>query len=139
MLPHPLRPKSLRITPHRNNQFIPRHLKNLPLGPHHLQRFPCRRFLPRERNALRGVFDAFLDFEGLVLEGYAVGPALEELRALLLAFAGAGGFERAAELEGADGGGGQEGGEDEVGARGDDDDLIFVRVEVAGERVAGPA
>jgi hypothetical protein len=74
-----------------------------------------------------------------VLEVYAVGPALEELRALLLAFAGAGGFERAAELEGADGGGGQEGGEDEVGARGDDDDLVFVRVEVAGERVAGPA
>lgn len=64
---------------------------------------------------------------------------MEELRALPLAFARARGFQRAAELERADGGGGQERGEDEVGARGDDDDLVFARVEVARERVAGPA
>jgi len=64
---------------------------------------------------------------------------LEELRPLLLAFTRASGFQRAAELERADGGGGQERGEDEVGARGDDDDLVFAWVEVAGERVAGPA
>jgi hypothetical protein len=139
MLPHALCPESLRIAPHRNNQLIPPHLKNLPLGPHNLQRLPRRRFLPRERNALRRVFDRFLDLEGSLVEVHAVGPALEELRTLLLAFAGAGGFERAAELEGSDGGGGQEGGEDEVRPGGDDDDLVFARVEVAGERVAGPA
>jgi hypothetical protein len=140
MLPHALCPKSLRIAPHRNNQLIPPHLENLPLRPHDLQRLPRRRrFLPRERNALRRVFDRFLDCESSGIEVHAVGPALEELRTLLLAFAGAGGFERAAELEGSDGGGGQEGGEDEVRPGGDDDDLVFARVEVAGERVAGPA
>jgi len=64
---------------------------------------------------------------------------LEELRALLLAFTRAGGFQRAAELERSDRGRGQERGEDEVWARGDDDDLVFARVEVAGEGVAGPA
>jgi hypothetical protein len=140
MLPHTLCPESLRIAPHSNNQLIPAHLKNLPFRPQSLQRLPRRRrFLPRERNALRRVFHRFLDLEGSRIEVHAVGPALEELRALLLAFAGAGGFERAAELEGSDGGRGQERGEDEVGARGDDDDLVFVGVEVAGERVAGPA
>jgi hypothetical protein len=126
MLPHALGPKRLRIAPHGNNQLVPPHLKHLPLRPLSLH-FP-RPFLPRERNALRRLIDRLLDLQRSLVEVYAICPALEELRSFFGSFAGAGGFQCAAEFERSDGGGGQEGGEDEVGARGDDDDLVFVWV-----------
>lgn len=66
----------------------------------------------------------------------AVRPALD---VLVFAAAGADGFEGGAEFEGAYGGGGQQGGEDEVGAGRDNDGLEFLGVEAAGEVVACPA
>jgi hypothetical protein len=137
MLPHALGPKSLRIAPHSNNQLVPPHLKHLPLRP--LSLHIPNAFLPRERKALRRLIDRLLDLQRPLVEVYAIRPALEELGAFFGPFAGAGGFQCAAEFERSDGGGGQEGREDEVGAWGDDDDLVFVWVEVARKRVAGPA
>jgi hypothetical protein len=137
MLPHALCPEGLRIAPHRNNQLIPPHLKHLPLRPLVLQ-IP-NAFLPRERNALHRLIDRLLDLESPLIEVYSIRPALEELGSFFRSFPCARGFQCAAEFERSDGGGGQEGREDKVGARGDDDDLVFDGVQVAGEGVAGPA
>lgn len=87
MLFHPLGPKSLRIAPNGNNQLIPPHLKHLPLRLLALQ-IPHSP-LARQRNALQRVFHRFLNTQSSLLEVYAICPALEELRSLLLAFAGA--------------------------------------------------
>lgn len=114
MLPHALGPKGLRVATHGNNQLIPSHLKHLPLGPLALQ-IP-HALLAREPNALRGVLDRFLDLQRAPLEVHPVRPALEELRALLLAFARPRGFQRATEFQRPHGRRGQEGREGEVGA-----------------------
>jgi hypothetical protein len=137
MLPHALCPESLRIASHRNNQLIPPHLKHLSLGP--LVLYIPNAFLPRELNTLHRLIYRLLDLESPLVEIHSIRPALKELGSFFRSFSCARGFQRAAEFERSDGGGGQERCEDEVGARGDDDDLVFVGVQVAGERVAGPA
>jgi hypothetical protein len=48
-------------------------------------------------------------------------------------------LDGSAELEGADGGGGEEGSEGEVWARRDDNGLVFLLIELAREVEAGPA
>jgi hypothetical protein len=126
MLPHALSPKRLRIAPHGNNQPVPPHLKHLALRP--LALHVPHPFIPRECNTLHRLVGRLLDLQRSLVKVHAIRPALEELGAFFGSFAGAGGFQRAAEFERSDGGGGQEGGEDEVGARGDDDDLVFVWV-----------
>ena len=137
MLPYAFCPEGLRIAPHGNDQLIPPHLKHLPLRPLVLQ-IP-HAFLPRERNTLHRLIYRLLDLESPLVEVHSIRPALKELRPFFGSFTCARGFQCAAEFERSDGGGGQERCEDEVGARGDDDDLVFVGVQVAGERVAGPA
>lgn len=87
MLFHPLGPKGLRIAPNGNNQLIPPHLKHLPLC---LLAFQIPHpSLARQRNALQRVFHRFFNTQSPIVEVYAICPALEELRPLLLAFAGA--------------------------------------------------
>lgn len=126
MLLYPLGSKSLTITPHSDNQPIPTHLKNLPL----LLLLPQISHTPliRQRNSLQRIINSFLDAQLARVEIHPVRPSLEELRALLVSFARARGFECAPKFERADARGGQERREDEVGAGRDDDDLVFAWV-----------
>lgn len=76
-----------------------------------------------------------LDADYLALEVDIVGPALVELDIAQPPD----GLKRGAELEGADCGRGEKGGEDEVGTRRDDYSLIFGGVEGPCEGITSPA
>lgn len=77
-----------------------------------------------------------LDTDGLVGEVDVLGPTLMEADAVVQA---ADGLQDGTELESTDGGRGEKGGEDEVGARGDNNALILLGIEVLGEGIARPA
>lgn len=82
--------ESLRITPHSNHQFIPTHIKHLPL----LSFLPniSHPSISRQRNALHRIIDRFFDAQRPLVEINAIRPTLEELRTLLLAFPRTGRF-----------------------------------------------
>lgn len=92
----------------------------------------------RDGLAREVVVGVLLDADDLAGEVDVVGPALVELDRLVAAQA-PDGLEGGAELEGADGGRGQQRREDKVGARRDDDALVLVGIEGAGKGVTGPA
>lgn len=77
-----------------------------------------------------------LNADGLVGEVDVLGPTLVEADAVVQA---ADGLQDGTELESTDGSGGEKGGEDEVGARGDNNALILLGIEVLGEGIARPA
>lgn len=81
-----------------------------------------------------------LDTEDLAGKVDVVGPALVELDAAAVVLAQAPDrLEGRPELEGADGGRGEQGREDEVGAGRDDDALVLCGIQGAGKSVACPA
>ena len=121
ILSHSRRPKSLRIAPHRNDQLIIIQLEPLPLLRPRRQRL--LRGLSRRRGLRHHRVD--LNSNALVGEADVVRPSLV---ILCVCDTGADGLDGGAELEGADGGGGEEGGECKVGAGGDDDGLVFLIV-----------
>lgn len=92
------------------------------------------------RQVVRGA--VLLDAEDLADKVDVVGPALMELDAAAIALVARQAphrLEGRAELEGADGGRGEQRREDKVGARRDDDALVLCGIQGAGKRVACPA
>lgn len=77
-----------------------------------------------------------LDANGLVGEVDVLGPTLVEADAIVQA---ADRLQDGTELESTDGSRGEQGGKDEVGARGDENALILLGIEVLGEGIARPA
>lgn len=101
MLSHTLRVESLRIAPHRNNQFIPPNLKHLSLRD--FLRYIAHTSFASQPNALQRIINRFLNSQRPLIKVYTIRPALEELRSLLVSFPRTRGFQCAAELERSDG------------------------------------
>lgn len=78
--------------------------------------------------------NTLFDRDGLLIEIDILSPSLNELNIRIPPTADR--FQRGTELERADSGAAEERREDEVGARGDDDGLVFLGGELAGETVA---